>query len=46
MTFGKRGSDLPRGAQETPATDIVLAMMLVLLVATGLALAFIELLHG
>jgi hypothetical protein len=50
ITFGKflhpRGGDLPRGAQRTPATDIVLVMMLVLLMATGLALAFTELFHG
>ncbi len=50
ITFGKflhpRGGGLPRGCRETPATDIVLAMMLVLLMATGLALAFTELFRG
>ncbi|MBB5539292.1 hypothetical protein [Rhizobium giardinii] len=50
MTFGKlrhpRDGDPPRGAHGTPATDIVLAMMLVLLVVTVLALAFTELFHG
>jgi len=50
MTFGKllhpRDGDPPRGAPGTPATDIVLAMMLVLLMATGLALAFTELFRG
>jgi hypothetical protein len=50
MKFGKllhpRDGDPPRGAPGMPATDIVLAMMLVLLVATGLALAFTELFHG
>jgi hypothetical protein len=50
MTFGKalhpRDGDPPRGAHGTPATDIVLAMMLFLLVVTVLALAFTELFHG
>jgi hypothetical protein len=50
MTFGKllhpRDGDPPRGVPGTPATDIVLAMMLVLLVATALALAFTKLFHG
>lgn len=44
--FHPRDGDPSRGAPGTPATDIVLVMMLVLLVATGLALAFTELFHG
>jgi hypothetical protein len=35
-----------REGLRTPATDIVLAMMLVLLGVTGLAFAFTELFHG
>lgn len=50
MTFGKllhpRDGDLPRGAPGTPATDIVLAMMLILLMVIGLVVAFTELFHG